>query len=338
MLCQYPEHIVNLSLHRLAALGQQLFAKAAMHPIPTDIHASLLDEAQLAELIRRTRSLQGMPYIKETQHRHAGDLRSVYLGRGLDFEEARLYQPGDDVHDMDWRTTARTNKPHIKIYREEHQPALHVVIDRSASMRFGTRSQLKVTQAARIAALLGFGAAAGNTCIGGSIWQPDAYTLPCRNGETGAMQLIQAAIAPCPPLTSAQTKTMRPFTDLLEQIDALLPRGSRIVLISDFRHLQPADQAPLLRLASHHQVRAIQVLDPAEAALPNVGLMRFQDTGSDQLRWVDTASHAVRATFQQQAELQQTELIALFRRIGIRLQRCMTDADPFDLLQEMAQS
>ena len=308
-----------------------------MHASPAEAHAPLLDAHQLAELIRRTRSLQKMPYIREAHQRHAGDLRSAYLGSGLDFEEARLYQPGDDVHDMDWRTTARTNKPHIKIYREEHQPALHIVIDRGPSMRFGTRSQLKVTQAARIAAILGFGAAAGNTCIGGSIWQPDGYTLPCRNGETGAMQLIQAAIAPCPPLPSPQSQSMRPFADLLEQIDALLPRGSRVVLISDFRRMQASDQAPLLRIASHHQLQAIQVLDPSETALPDIGLMRFQDAASEQSRWVDTGSHAVRTAFQHQAGLQQNELQALFRRTGVRLQHCMTDADPFDLLLEMIQ-
>jgi len=328
---------VNLSLHKLATLGRQLLAGTVAHARLSETHAPLLDAAQLAELIRRTRSLQEMPYIREAHQRHAGDLRSAYLGSGLDFEEARLYQPGDDVHDMDWRTTARTNKPHIKIYREEHQPALHIVIDRGPSMRFGTRNQLKVTQAARIATILGFAAATGNTCIGGSIWQPEGYTLPCRNGETGAMQLIQAAVAPCPPMSSSQSQTMRPFADLLEQIDALLPRGSRIVLLSDFRQMQTSDQTPLLRLASHHQLQAIQLLDPSETALPDVGLMRFQDAASEQSRWVDTGSHAVRTAFQHQAGLQQNQLQALFRRIGVRLQHCMTDTDPFDLLFAAAQ-
>jgi uncharacterized protein (DUF58 family) len=327
---------VNLSFHKLAVLGQQLLAGTVMPASSTETHAPLLNAAQLAELIRRTRSLQ-TPYLREAHHRHAGDLRSAYLGSGLDFEEARLYQPGDDVHDMDWRTTARTNKPHIKIYREEHQPALHMLIDRGPSMRFGTRSRLKATQAARIAAMLSFAAAAGNTCIGGSVWQPDAYILPCRNGETGAMQLVQAAIAPCPPLSSAQAHAMRPFADLLIQIDTLLPRGSRVVLLSDFRQLQTADQTSLLRLASRHQLQAIQVQDPAETVLPNIGLMRFQDTDQDQSRWIDTASHAVRAAFQHQAAMHQAELETLFRGMGVRLQHCMTDTDPFDLLLAMAQ-
>ncbi len=324
------------SLHKLLTRGQQWLAGAAVQPAPATTLAPLLDSAQLAELMRRTRSLQNMPYFREAYQRHAGDLRSPYLGSGLDFEEARLYQAGDDVHDMDWRTTARTNKPHIKIYREEHQPAMHIVIDRGPGMRFGTRSQLKVTQAARIASILSLSAATSNTCIGGTLWQPDGYTLPCRNGETGAMQLIQAAITPCPPLMPAQT--MHPFAEVLEQLDTLLPRGSRVVLISDFHHLQPADATLLLRLASHHHVQAIQVLDPSEITLTDVGLMRFQDTDSTRTRWVDTARSAVRTHYQQQAARQHSDLQAQLRRCGIPLLQCMTDADPFNLLQEMAQA
>ena len=207
--------MASAALHKLAG---QLFARTHLQSHTPATDAPLLTAHQLAVLIRRTRALQGMTYVRESYHRQAGDLRSPYLGSGLDFEESRIYQPGDDVHDMDWRTTARTNKPHIKIYREEHQPTLHIVIDRGPSMRYGTRNRLKVTQAARIATLLSFAAAGGGTCIGGSLWQPDACTLPCRNGETGATQLIQAAITPCPPLNPEQSHAMQPFADLLAQI------------------------------------------------------------------------------------------------------------------------
>ena len=190
---------MKASLAKLASLGQRLVAISVGRPDAVDTHAPLLNAEELAQLMHRIQAQQGASYSRESQHRHAGDFRSVYLGSGLDFEEARPYQPGDDVRGMDWRTTARTARPHIKIYREEHQPALHVVIDRGPSMRFGTRSRLKVTQAARIAAMLGFGAARANTCIGGSDLQPGAdAAVPQR--RAGAMQLMQAAIAPCPPL------------------------------------------------------------------------------------------------------------------------------------------
>lgn len=329
----FPELLRTMANAVLNRLVGQLLARAHLQPHTPATDAPLLTANQLAALIHRTRTLQGLAHVRESYHRQAGDLRSAYLGSGLDFEESRIYQPGDDVHDMDWRTTARTHKPHIKIYRQEHQPALHIVIDRGPSMRYGTRNRLKVTQAARIATLLGFAAASGNTCIGGSLWQPDSCTLPCRNGETGAMQLIQAAITPCPPFDPEQSHAMQPFADLLTQLDAILPRGSRVVLISDFHHLNNTDAAIVLRLASHHQLQAIQVLDPTETALPNVGLMRFQDAGSALSRWVDTGSLAVRSHYQQLAERQHHELITLFRRSGVHLQQCFTDADPFRLLQ-----
>ncbi|BBP05537.1 hypothetical protein TPL01_03040 [Sulfuriferula plumbiphila] len=285
--------------------------------------------------MQRTRAQQGAPHVRESLHRQAGDFRSAYLGSGLDFEEARPYQPGDDVRGMDWRTTARTARAHIKIYREEHQPALHVVIDRGPSMRFGTRSRLKVTQAARIAATLGFGAAGANTCIGGTIWQPGTMTLPGRNGAAGAMQLAQAAIAPCPPLADPVAAAMPPFAELLMQLDALLARGSRVVLISDFHALCEADLPALLRLASRHQVQAIQVLDVAEQALPNVGLVAFQDAASPARCWLDTGRREVRAAYQAQASSSHAAQQALFRRIGVRLQCLLADADPFALLQQM---
>ncbi len=258
--------LMKASLAKLASLGQRLVALSVGRPAAADTHAPLLDAEELAQLMHRIQAQQATPYFRESQHRHAGDFRSVYLGSGLDFEEARPYQPGDDVRGMDWRTTARTARPHIKIYREEHQPALHVVIDRGPSMRFGTRTRLKVTQAARIAATLGFGAARANTCIGGTLWQPGAMTLPCRNGTAGAMQLAQAAIAPCPPLTDPVAAAMPPLYALLDRLDGQLPRGSKVVLISDFHALSEADMPALLRLASRHQVQAVQVLDVGGAS------------------------------------------------------------------------
>ncbi len=335
MRCRYLNALMKASLAKLASLGQRLVALSVGRPDAVDTHAPLLNAEELAQLMHCIQAQQAAPYFRESQHRHAGDFRSVYLGSGLDFEEARPYQPGDDVRGMDWRTTARTARPHIKIYREEHQPALHVVIDRGPSMRFGTRTRLKVTQAARIAATFGFGAARANTCIGGTIWQPGAMTLPCRNGTEGAMQLAQAAIAPCPPLADPVAVAMPPLHASLDRLDAQLPRGSNVVLISDFHALCEADMPALLRLASRHQVQAVQVLDVAEQELPNIGLIAFQDAASPARCWVDTGRREVRAAYHEQASNSHAAQQALFRRIGVQLHCLLADADPFVLLQQM---
>lgn len=296
------------------------------------VHAPLLSDADLADIIQHVQAMD-LAHLqpKDVHYRQAGDYRSVYLGRGLDFEEVRLYQRGDEMRDMDWRTTARTGKPYLKVYREEHQPALHIVIDRGASMRFGTRKQLKVTLAARIAAVFAFAAMPGNTCIGGTLWQPGGFTLPCRNGEEGATQLVRAAIAACPPLQQDTHEEARTFSAMLRQLDALLPRGSRLVLISDFAQLHEQDLPILMRLASHHGLLALQVMDSAEENLPNVGMMRFLDVATGKLRWLDTGSQRVRSAFQKEAAALHQQQRLLFERIGVRLHRCATDGDVYRL-------
>lgn len=296
------------------------------------VHAPLLKDDDLADIIRHVQAMDlAHRQSGDVHYRQAGNYRSAYLGRGLDFEEVRLYQRGDELRDMDWRTTARTGKPYLKVYREEHQPALHIVVDRGASMRFGTRRQLKVTLAARLAALFAFAAMPSNTCIGGTLWQPGGFILPCLNGEEGATRLVQAAIASCPPLQQDTREEARTFSEMLRELDALLQRGSRLVLISDFAQLHEQDLPVLMRLAAHHNLLALQVMDRAEETLPNVGMMRFFDVATGRVRWLDSGSQRVRSAFQQQAGALHRQQHKLFERIGVRLYRCHTDDDIYDL-------
>lgn len=302
--------------------------QAAAHDVQH--HAPLLSDADLDDIIRHVQAMNlTQLQARDAHYRQAGNFRSVYLGRGLDFEEVRLYQQGDEMRDMDWRTTARTGKSYLKVYREEHQPALHIVIDRGASMRFGTRKQLKVTLAARIAAIFAFAAMPSNTCIGGTVWQPGGFTLPCLNGEEGATRFVRAVIAPCPPLQHDGNHEERTFAEMLRELDALLPRGSRLVLISDFAQLHEQDLPVLMRLASHHDLLALQVMDKAEASLPDVGMMRFFDVATGKIRWLDTGSQRVRSAFHQQAGVLHTQQQQLFERIGVQLHRCRTDGDEY---------
>ena len=305
---------------------------------PTErVHAPLLNDADLDEIIRHVQAMDiAHRQPKDVHYKQAGDYRSVYLGRGMDFEEVRQYQSGDEMRDMDWRTTARTGKPYMKVYREEHQPALHIVIDRGASMRFGTRKQLKVTLAARIAAVFAFAAMPGNTCIGGTLWQPGGFTLPCRNGEDGATRLVRAAIAPCPPLLDDTHLEARTFSAMLRQLDELLQRGSRLVLISDFAQLHEQNLPVLMRLASHHDLLAIQVTDSAEENLPNVGMMRFLDVATGKMRWLDTGSKLAREVFQKEAAALHQQQRLLFERIGVQLHRCATSDDVYKLFSKVS--
>jgi uncharacterized protein (DUF58 family) len=262
-------------------------------PAPASVDAPLIAAAEMAALAAQASLLATLP-VREVHDHHAGDWASRWLGRGLDFEESRPYSPGDDIRDMDWRTTARTGRAHLKIYREERQPMVHLVIDRGATMRFGTRRRLKVAQAARVAAVLAFATAGRNGVIGATLWNALDETLPARHGRLAALALIGAAAAPCPPLTDPAPTDALLHADRLAALEASLPRGTRLVLISDFAWLGDAHATQLARLAARCDVWAIQIVDAAERALPAMGAACFHDMASGQRVWLDTARASVR--------------------------------------------
>jgi len=264
----------------------------------TQTEAPLLTAEEIVALIEQADALrQSRAHGREVFLRHPGDARSAHLGRGLDFEEVRAYQAGDDIRAMDWRTTARTGKPYLKIYREEHHPALHIVVDRGASMRFGTQRQLKVTQAARVAIVAAVLESSAHACVGASLIDSEFQVLPCLNKQVGILQIAQACALPCPPIAQNVQETRAQWLQSLRRMATTLPNGSRVLLLSDFQWLFPEAKLLLAHLATHHNLAAIQISDPAEQQLPELGRMPFYDLAQSQVRWVDTGSRAVREQF-----------------------------------------
>jgi len=308
--------------------GVKAFVRSHTQPTLPDagVHAQLISANEIAALAAQASLLAQLP-VREVHDHHAGDWASRWLGRGLDFEESRLYSPGDDTRDMDWRTTARTGRPHLKIYREERQPAVHLVVDRGATMRFGTRKRLKVTQAARVAAILAFAATGQNGVVGATLWSREDETLPSRHGRLAALGLIDLAAAPCPPLTDPVPTDALRQTDRLAMLEESLPRGARLVLISDFAWLGAGHESTLARLAARFDVWAIQIVDAAEQALPAMGLMRFHDMASRQDVWLDTAQASVRSACQSAFSRRLDVQAASLARAGIHHQRIASEAD-----------
>jgi uncharacterized protein (DUF58 family) len=260
---------------------------------PDVVDQPLLDAGEIATLAAQAVHGARTAVRREVHDHPAGDWPSAWLGRGLDFEEARPYAPGDDVRDMDWRTTARLGHPFIKTYREERQPLLHIVVDRGPSMRFGTRRRLKVTQAARMAVLAGFAATESNIAVGATLWDRPDRTLPARHGRPGLLELVRAIAAPCAPWPAETGEALHERTRL-QTLRTELPRGSRLLLLSDFAWLAPLHEPALASLAEWLDLLAVCITDPAERALPDVGLACFADLASAQTRWIDTGNAAVR--------------------------------------------
>jgi len=293
---------------------------------PALAYAPLITAADIAGLAAQAGLLATLP-VREVHDHHAGDWASRWLGRGLDFEESRLYSPGDDIRDMDWRTTARTGRAHLKIYREERQPLVHLVVDRGATMRFGTRRRLKVAQAARVAAVLAFATAGQNGVISATLWDTQDETLPARHGRLAALGLIEQAAAACPPLSDPAPTESLHFADRLAALEATLPRGARLVLISDFAWLTDAHEALLARLAARCDVWAIQIVDPAERALPDMGAACFHDMASGRRVWLDTTQTTVRGAVRNAFSSHLAAQAGRLARAGVRHQPMDSAAD-----------
>ncbi len=276
----------------------------------------LLSAAEIAQVCAQATQLRAYRRQREVHDHHAGDWPSAWLGRGLDYEESRPYAAGDDIRDMDWRTTARSGRPYLKVYREEHQPLLQLVVDRGASLRFGTRRRLKAAQAARVALLLAFAATQDNRALAATLWDRRDLELPPRHGEAGFLALALAVAAPCPPLRV----TPEPSRDLdrLAGLAANLPRGTHLVLVSDFSWLEAGHESLLARLAERLDVLAVGISDPAERALPALGLACFRDLSQPGVSWLDTSQPGHGERLRQRLERRVERLTrAGIRHVGI---------------------
>ncbi len=289
-----------------------------MSAVLKQTEAPLLTPEEIVALIEQADALrQSRAHGREVFLRHPGDARSAHLGRGLDFEEVRAYQAGDDIRAMDWRTTARTGKPYLKIYREEHHPALHIVVDRGASMRFGTQRQLKVTQAARVAIVAAVLESSAHACVGASLIDSELRILPCLNKQAGVLQLAQLCALPCPPVSQSTQEAQAQWLQSLRRMATTLPNGSRVLLLSDFQWLFPEARLLLAHLALHHDLAAIQISDPVEQELPALGRMPFYDLAQSRVRWIDTGSRTVRERFAQAAAQQRTDIANTLSQLDI---------------------
>lgn len=316
---------------------QRIFRQALLARLPralatraTDgaLNAPLLDANEIAMLAQQANTLAtSVAQRPDVQFRYAGDMRSIHLGQGLDFEESRLYQRGDDLRSMDWRTTARTGKAYVKVFREEHQAAVHFVVDRGATLRFGTQRRLKIAQAARVAVLGAFAALRKGTNIGGYLVEPQPIFFPPASGHTAAWRLVEAAISPAPPLASS----VGSFWQSLETLDKVLARGTRVVLISDFVESAPNAASLISRLAQLFELAAYHVYDPAEVELPNIGLARFRNlSGADSFLF-NTGDMQLREEFRAAQRERHNVLREMFARVGVSVVRCPTTLDDLPL-------
>lgn len=255
-----------------------------------------------------------------------GNYLSRLKGRGMAFDETRLYQAGDDVRRIDWRVTARTDKPHSKIYREERERPLFISVDYRATMTFATRGVFKSVQAARLAGLLAWAGLQQGDRIGGQIFSDSGcLEFKPQTGKSALLRLFNALVKPA--LTPTEISSLaQPLGRLLQHAHP----GSRVYILSDFRGLDAAAENHLANLARHCDVILVMISDPLERSLPLKGRYRFTDS----LReiFVDSDDRQRLLNYQQHFQERLSYLQRLSKKLHLLLLQCDTQQLPQQVL------
>jgi len=312
-----------------AALVSLIGARLRRRPPPAQAPPLLGDE-ELEALRRRARLLRRRPVPGPLP----GPRPSLFRGRGLELEGSRPYQPGDEPRHIDWRATARSGRPVTKLFREERESRLLILLDRGPAMHFGTAGRPKSALAARCAALLAFAAADAGEPVAALLAEPGGLRrFPPARRAVEALPLLQAAAAPPPRLPAPAAPG--PGALLAEALRGL-PPGALLCLVGDLRGLGEED-LPLLRAAAaRHRLLALRIGDPAEEELPPAGRLRLADprSGAGGPWTVDLSDPALRARYRELARERREALARLLARAGAELLELSTaDAEPLAPLE-----
>jgi uncharacterized protein (DUF58 family) len=244
----------------------------------------------------------------------AGDYRSVLLGQGSELALIRPYAPGDDVRRIDWNVTARTNEPHVRVDLAERVLVTWLVLDVSRSMEFGTADRRKTDVVEGVAIAIGHVATRRGNRLGVvTFGDGEPKALPPKQGRMGLIGLLTALERGAPRREAGATSLGEGIT----RVAALARQRSLVVLVSDFRG--PSDwRKPLLELASRHDVLAVEIRDPREQELPNVGPLWLVDPETGRQLRVDTRSPRLRARFSDAASAERAIIAELLASVGVR--------------------
>ena len=272
------------------------------------------------ELLKKVRKIE----IKTrglSQNIFAGEYHSAFKGRGMTFSEVREYQYGDDIRDIDWNVTARHNHPYVKVYEEERELTVMLLVDVSGSREFGAMGVEKKEMIAEIAATLAFSASQNNDKIGALFFSDKVEKfIPPKKGKKHILLIIRELLDFQPESRGTDLDAaLRYFTDAMR-------KRCTMFMISDF--IDSHDYSKALSLARNkHDVMAIQVYDKRDSQLPNVGLMRVTDLETGYTRWIDTSSAKVRNAYGKWWYERQQSMSEVLKKSRVNFTGVATDED-----------
>ena len=259
----------------------------------------------------------------------AGEYHSQFKGRGMAFSEVREYQPGDDVRSIDWNVTARMNRPYIKIYEEERELTVMLLVDVSGSRNFGTVSQMKRDTTAEVAATLAFSTIENNDKVGVIFFSDQVEKfIPPKKGKSHVLHIIRELLSFEPEhngtdinaalqfLTNAQKRRCTAFiiSDFIGAYPQPLPKGKGVT-------------DPITIASRKHDLNAIQIYDRRDTELPDVGLLKVRDPETGARVWTDTSLRSVREAYSQAWNKQQEALTEMYNKTGMNHVSIRTDED-----------
>lgn len=284
--------------------------------------------AELSELIALRRYACSASYEPEQRTLRSGNHLSKLRGRGMDFAEVRNYQAGDEVRHMEWRITARTGKPHVKLFQEERERPTILLTDFNPTMYFGTRIAFKSVIAAKLAAIIAWTVVAQGDRIGGLLFSETQHNefLP-KGHEAGVLPFLAALsrYTQSPNRMAQHTVKTKPLSEALIRLRRVTRPGSILVLISDFYSLDAESEQHLSRLRAHNDVLAYHVCDSIELNAPKP--QQYAITNGQQEMILDTTQPAVVKAYEQHFHQQADALQALMQRNRIQYVQVTSETD-----------
>jgi uncharacterized protein (DUF58 family) len=281
---------------------------------------------EASELLKKVRKIE----IKTrglSRNIFAGEYHSAFKGRGMAFSEVRDYQYGDDIRNIDWNVTARFNQPYIKIYEEERELTVMLIVDVSNSRVFGTQSQLKKNLITEISAVLSFSAIQNNDKIGVILFSDKVEKfIPPKKGRTHILRIIRELIE----FTPENKETN--ISEALRYLTNAIKKRSTAFVISDFIDDDPSTGNPrfdeAIRIANRkHDIIGLKTYDKREKEIPSVGIIRMKDAETDEYAWVDTTSLSVRRNYAQWYQTMDSSVNETLVRAGVDFVSMATDED-----------